>query len=180
MRQGKCVKWLVPSEPPRKPRLSRWRVEGLAAAALCTLLAPPALAQRAITVTGLDGATSTINLEEMTRQTVVTSDRGLRTTFTGVALRDVLAKVGVPLGEALRGKALSRVIIASAPDGYQVTYAIAEIDAAFTDQIVLIADQRDGRPLLPDTGPLQMIVPNDKRPARWVRQVSKLEVRDVK
>ncbi len=156
-------------------------VQWLAAAVFGSLLtALPAFAQRAISVTGTDGTTRTVNLEEFTCQTVVTSDRGLRTTFTGVALRDVLVKVGVPLGEELRGKALSRVIIASAPDGYQVTYAIAEVDAAFTDQVILIADTRDARPLLPDTGPLQIIVPNDKRPARWVRQVSKLEVRDVK
>lgn len=157
------------------------RVQWLAATVLCALFtAQPALAQRTISVTGPEGTASTVNLEEFTRQTVVTSDRGLRTTFTGVALRDVLAKVGVPLGEALRGKALSRVIIASAPDGYQVTYAIAEVDAGFTDQIILIADQRDGRPLLADTGPLQIVVPLDKRAGRWIRQVSKLEVRDVK
>lgn len=39
---------------------------------------------------------------------------------------------------------------------------------------------RDDGPLLPDTGPLQLVVPHDKRPARWVRQVAKVEVRDVK
>jgi DMSO/TMAO reductase YedYZ molybdopterin-dependent catalytic subunit len=157
------------------------RVHGLAAAVFCILLtALPAFAQRTIAVTSPDGTTSTVNLDEFTRQSIVTSDRGLRTTFTGVALRDVLATAGVPLGEALRGKALSRVIVASAPDGYQVTYAIAEVDAAFTDQVILIADQRDGKPLLPDTGPLQIVVPLDKRAGRWVRQVSKLEVRDVK
>jgi len=156
-------------------------VKTLFSAVLGTLfLAAAAQAQHAISVTGPAGDTTRVNLAELTRHTVVTADRGLRTTFQGVALRDVLGKAGVALGEALRGKALSRVIIASAPDGYQVTYAIAEIDAAFTDQIVLVADTRDGRPLLPDTGPLQIIVPNDKRPARWVRQVSKLEVRDVK
>lgn len=153
----------------------------LAAAVLCTLFwARAASAQPAISVTGPTGVATNVNLAELARHTVVTADRGLRTTFEGVALRDVLVKAGVPLGEALRGKALSRVIIASAPDGYQVTYAIAEVDAAFTDQIILVADRRDGRPLLPDTGPIQIIVPNDKRPARWVRQVSRLEVRDVK
>jgi len=152
----------------------------VAALILAMLMARPALAQRTIAVTGPDGATNTVNLEEFARQTIVTSDRGLRTTFTGVAVRDVLAKAGVSLGEALRGKALSRVIIARAPDGYQVTYAIAEVDAAFTDHVIIIADQRDGRSLLPDTGPLQIVVPGDKRPARWVRQVSALEVRDVK
>lgn len=84
------------------------------------------------------------------------------------------------LGEALRGRALSRVIVVSGTDGFQVVYAIAEVDAAFTDQIILLADRRDDGPLLPDTGPLQLVVPHDKRPARWVRQVAKVEVRDVK
>ncbi len=49
--------------------------------------------------------------------------------------------------------------IATAVDGYQVAYAIAELDAAFTDQMMLIADRRNGQPLLPDTGPLQIVVP---------------------
>jgi hypothetical protein len=71
------------------------------------------------------------------------------------------------------------VLIASAPDGYRVAYAIAELDAAFTDQIVLVADRRNGKPLLPDTGPLQVVVPNDRRPARWVRQVNRIEVRQL-
>ena len=140
----------------------------------------PVQAQRTLSVTAPDGTTTSVELDGLVRRSIVTSDRGLKTTFDGVALRDVLAKVGVELGEALKGKALSRVIIASAPDGYQVTYAIAEVDAGFTDQVILLADQRDGRPLLPDTGPLQIVVPLDKRPARWVRQVTRLEVRDVK
>ena len=86
-----------------------------------------------------------VALEKLERRTVVTEDRGLRTTFEGVALRDVLAQAGVVFGEKLRGKALAQVVIATARDGYQVAYAIAELDAAFTDQIVLLADRRDGR-----------------------------------
>ena len=156
-------------------------VKTVVAAVFCTLLcARPAHAQRTIGVTGPDGQLTTVNLGEFPRQTVVTGDRGRRATFEGVALRDVLAKAGVPLGEALRGKALSRVIIVSGLDGYQVVYAIAEVDVAFTDQIILLADRRDDGPLLPDTGPLQLVVPHDQRPARWVQQVAKIEVRDVK
>ncbi len=45
---------------------------------------------------------------------------------------------------------------------------------------VILATAADGRPLLPDTGPLQIVVPLDQRPARWIRQVTKLEVRNVK
>ena len=105
-------------------------VKTVVAAAFCTLLcARPAHAQRTIGVTGPDGQLTTVNLGEFPRQTVVTGDRGRKATFEGVALRDVLAKAGVPLGEALRGKALSRVIIVSGLDGYQVVYAIAEVDA---------------------------------------------------
>ena len=45
--------------------------------------------------------------------------------------------------------------------------------------MVLIVDRRNGQPLLPDSGPLQIIVPQDRRPARWIRQVTTLEVRQL-
>ena len=151
----------------------------LAAALICTAnTVTPIFAQR-LDVVGLDGRTVPVSTGALERRTVVTEDRGLRTEFQGVALRDVLIKAGVPFGDALKGPALARVIIASAPDGYRVVYAIAELDAAFTDQIVLLADSRNGKPLLPDNGPWQIIVPNDKRPARWIRQVNKIEVRQL-
>ena len=156
-------------------------VRNTAAGLVCTLItAGSAVGQAAaVEVIGLEGKPLMVALDKIERRTVVTEDRGLRTMFEGVALRDVLAQAGVVFGEKLRGTALAQVVIATARDGYQVAYAIAEFDAAFTDQIVLLADRRDGRPLLPDTGPWQIIVPNDKRPARWMRQVSKVEVRQL-
>lgn len=151
------------------------------AVAVCALAAAlPARAQSSVDVVGLDGRRVAVTFGGMDRKTVITSDHGLKTTFEGVALRDILTKAGVPLGEALHGKALARIIIATATDGYQVAFAIAEVDAGFTDQVILVADRRNGQPLLPDTGPLQIVVPLDKRAGRWVRQVTKLEVRDVK
>ena len=150
-----------------------------AAAAVCTAnTAAPVFAQ-SLEVVGLDGKTVSVSPAALERRTVVTEDRGLRTEFQGVALRDVLINAGIPFGDAIKGPALARVIIASAPDGYRVVYAIAELDAAFTEQIVLLADSRNGKPLLPDNGPWQIVVPNDKRPARWIRQVNKIEVRQL-
>lgn len=148
---------------------------------VCTLsVAVAAQAQRSIDVVGLDGKKSTVSLSDLPRKTFDTADAaGIKTTHEGVALRDVLVKAGVPMGDALRGKALARVVLATAADGYQVAYAIAEIDAAFNEQVMLIADTRNGKPLLADTGPLQMIVPQDKRPARWIRQLIQLEVRQL-
>ena len=151
----------------------------LCVAGFCTASTATAVFAQSIQVVGLDGRSVTVALAGFERRTVVTQDRGLRTEFQGAALRDVLMKAGVPFGDAIKGPALARVVIASAPDGYRVVYAIAELDAAFTDQIVLVADRRDGRPLLPDSGPLQIIVPNDKRAARWIRQVNKIEVREL-
>jgi hypothetical protein len=149
-------------------------------AIICTAIAVSPVLAQSIEVVGLDGKSVSVDTTSLERRSVVLEDRGLRTEFQGVALREVLMKAGIPFGDALRGAAMARVILASAPDGYRVAYAIAELDSGFTDQVVLLANRRDGKPLLPDTGPLQIIVPNDKRAARWVRQVNKLEVRELR
>lgn len=146
-------------------------------ALVCTLAAPSAAAGQTIDVVTADGRTTEVALGTLERRSVTTEDRGLKTTFDGVHLRDVLSAAGVEFGEALKGRALAQVVIASARDGYRVAYAIAELDPAFTERIVLLADRRDGRPLLPDTGPLQIVVVGEKRPARWIRQLLKLEVK---
>jgi hypothetical protein len=153
----------------------------VAVLAVCTVSAATmAWAQPSIDVIGLDGRKTTVAFDGMPRQSIDTADAaGIKTTYAGVALRDVLAKAGVPMGEALRGKALARVVIATATDGYQVAFAIAELDPGFNDDLVLIADTRNGKPLLADSGPLQIIVPQDRRAARWVRQLTRLEVRQL-
>jgi hypothetical protein len=148
---------------------------------LCTLcVAVSAAAQSSIDVIGLDGRKTTVALEGLERSTVITADAaGIKTTHQGVQMRDVLAKAGVPMGSGMKGRGLARVVIATAADDYQVAFAIAEVEADFNDHVILVADTRDGKPLLPDTGPLQLIVPQDKRAARWIRQVTTLEVRQL-
>lgn len=97
-------------------------------------------------------------------------------TYAGVPVRDLLAKAGVPFGEKLRGPALRMVVIARTRDHYAVVYALAEFDEAFSDRTVLVADQQDGQPLGAGAGPLRLVAPGDKRPARWARSVTSLEV----
>jgi DMSO/TMAO reductase YedYZ molybdopterin-dependent catalytic subunit len=41
---------------------------------------------------------------------------------------------------------------------------------------VLLADTADGKPLPPQAGPLRLVVPDDKRHARWVRQVTRIDI----
>jgi hypothetical protein len=96
--------------------------------------------------------------------------------YEGVRVSDLLAKAGVPLGDKLRGKAMAMYVLAQASDGYAVVYSIAEIDPAMCDGRIIVADQINGKPLDPKEGPFKIIVPQDKRPARWIRMLTTLTV----
>jgi DMSO/TMAO reductase YedYZ molybdopterin-dependent catalytic subunit len=101
---------------------------------------------------------------------------GTTATYEGVSLAELLRRAGVPQGEALHGQALQLCVIVKAADSYQALFALAELDPAMTDKIVLLAFSRDGASLDAAAGPLRIIVPDEKRQARWVRQVIEIEV----
>ena len=63
-------------------------------------------------------------------------------------------------------------VMVSASDGYRVVFALAEFDPDFTDRIVILADRRDGHALAPPEGPFRLVVAEEKRHARWVREVT--------
>jgi hypothetical protein len=98
--------------------------------------------------------------------------------FTGVAVSDILALVGTPSGEKLRGHALRQVVIVRARDAYAVSFSLADFDAAYSDRTLLLADQEDGAPFPDTAGPLRLIVSGDKKAARWVRMVNSIEILD--
>jgi len=97
--------------------------------------------------------------------------------WRGVKLDDVLAKAGVSLDKPLRGKSLASFVRITGADGYQVVFGLADLDATLGHTQVLLVDTRDGKPLDKD-GPYRLLVPGDKRPARWVRNVTSIEVVD--
>ncbi|MGA9569773.1 MAG: hypothetical protein WBS17_06780 [Candidatus Acidiferrales bacterium] len=99
-------------------------------------------------------------------------------TYSGVPLAALLAKLDAPLGEHLRGKALASYIVASGSDGYSVVLSIAEADPSFHGGDILVADTRDGQPL-GTSGPFQLIVSEDKRPARWVHNLVSISLQDA-
>ena len=96
--------------------------------------------------------------------------------YSGVPLVDLLAHLGVPHGKALMGKALADYIVATGSDGYKSVVALGEIDPDFHPGVVLIADTLDGKPLGAKTGPFRLVVSEDKRPARSVRNLVSIEV----
>jgi len=99
--------------------------------------------------------------------------------YSGVPVRDLLAKAGVEFGEKLRGKGLRLAVLARCRDHYDVVYALAEFDDAFSSRVILLVDRQDGQPLPDALGPLRVVVPGDRRSARWARMVTSLEVVSV-
>lgn len=89
---------------------------------------------------------------------------------------EVLRAAGAPLGDALRGANLMLYLRIGATDGYQVVYALAELDPGFRDARVILADTRDGKPLDAKEGPFRIIAAGEKRPGRWVRNVNAIDV----
>jgi len=70
-------------------------------------------------------------------------------------------------------------VLARCRDHYDVVFALAEFDDAFSGRVILLADREDGGPLPDGQGPLRLVVPGDKRVARWARMVTSLEVAEV-
>lgn len=116
------------------------------------------------------------DLAGMPRETVsVAGQGGTKVAYEGVPLREVLKRAGVPLGKDLRGKALASYLSAKAHDGYEVVFSLGEIDASFGNESILIADKRDGKPLVGQEGPLRLVCPGDTAGARSVRMLEVLE-----
>ncbi len=89
----------------------------------------------------------------------------------------LLKSAGVPFGEQMRGPAMSLYVVVIAADGYQAVYALPELDPLANEGPVILAEQKNGQPLDAASGPLRIILPKEKRHARWVRKVIKIEVR---
>ena len=118
------------------------------------------------------------DLKAMPHAEVVAKDKdGKNHTYTGVPLAELLKQAGTTTGAELRGKNLSKVVIVKATDGYEVVFALPEIDPEFTTRIILLADSVDGNPLAQGVGPYRIVVPDEKKPARWVRDVKAIEIR---
>jgi DMSO/TMAO reductase YedYZ molybdopterin-dependent catalytic subunit len=121
---------------------------------------------------------SAADLAKLPRRTVRAKDHsGKESAYEGVALIEILRLAGVPFGESLRGKNLSLYLIVEAADGYRAVFALPELDSAFTDRVIPLADHKDGNSLSTSEGPLRIVIPDEKRQARWVRQVTSLIIR---
>jgi DMSO/TMAO reductase YedYZ molybdopterin-dependent catalytic subunit len=121
---------------------------------------------------------SSEDIAKLPRRSIRAKDHGGKESeFEGVPLVEALKQAGVKFGEGLRGKNLELYLVVEAADGYRAVFALPELDPAYTDRIILLADKRDGKAMDAKEGPLRIVVPEEKRHARWVRQVTGLVIK---
>jgi hypothetical protein len=116
------------------------------------------------------------DLAKMPRASASWSEHGPAVSYEGVLLYEVLKAAGAPLDQQLSGKALASYVLAEAKDGYQVVFTLPELDPAFTDGKILLADTANGQPLDATHGPFRVVVAHDKKGARSIRMLEKLTV----
>lgn len=140
----------------------------------------PAVPSIQLKIKGLDGKSITLSPEEfaaLPHKTVSVFNAHSKTTekYSGVPLTELLAKVGVPQGEQVKGKLFLTGIVAEGTDNYDVLYALAEVDPSIHAGDVLVADSVDDHKLEKD-GAFKMVSTEEKRPARWVRNLTSITV----
>jgi hypothetical protein len=131
-------------------------------------------------IQGMDGSKLDLtpaDLKVLPHKTVTVFNAHIKKneTYSGVVLADLLEKVHAPLGEALKGKLFMTGIVAEGTDGYRVLYSLAEVDPAMHTGDVIVADAVNGEPIAKN-GAFQLINTEDKRPARWVRNLDAIAV----
>jgi len=136
-----------------------------------------------LTVTGLDGKTaaySAADLKALTHKSITVYNEHAKANeiYSGVPLTDLLAKANVPAGPALRGKLFLLYVLAEGTDHYRVLYSLDETDPVNHAGDVIVADSLNGSPLTED-GAFKLVSSEDKRPARWVRNLTTVTVKSA-
>jgi len=126
-----------------------------------------------VVIYGDEDETLAISRGELERMPSITVEAsfhdGRSATFEGVRIRDLLTLAGAPTH--VQGPELLRFLVVEATDGYRALFSRSEVEPDFRAEPPILAYRENGRPIDPKFGPLQVIVPDELRHVRWVRQV---------
>ena len=147
---------------------------------LYLLLAMSSQAQTVLTISGEVTKPLTLqraDLDAIPHIDVTAKDHdGKEHRYSGVPLSELLKLAGATLGNELRGKNLRKYLVVKAADGYEAVFALPELDPEFATRTILLADKVDGEPLAQGVGPYRVVVPGEKKMARWVREIKAIEI----
>jgi hypothetical protein len=141
---------------------------------------PVAVPSTSLTVT-VDAMTVTFyvaGLQGMPQKTVMVHNEHTKMDekYTGVALSDLLAKANFVENPANHAKFVHSYIRAEGTDHYWVVYSAIEVEGSEHDGDVIVATSMDGKDLGAD-GNFKLVSTGDKKPQRWVRNLSAITLK---
>jgi hypothetical protein len=133
-----------------------------------------------LTVNGNATKLSVTDLQAMPQKTVKVHNahNNMDETYAGVALGDLLAKAGFVADKTTQKKMLHSFIQAEGTDKYWVLYSAIEVEPSEHDGDVIVATAMDGKPLGAD-GNFKLISTADKKPQRWVRNLTAITLKSA-
>lgn len=93
--------------------------------------------------------------------------------YKGVLFWDVLQANKAFDGLERNGE-LKRTFLVDARDGYSIAFSVGEIHPDFGNTQLMLATEVDGKPI---QGGIRIVVPGDKRGARAIHDIVKIELR---
>ncbi|WP_310542360.1 molybdopterin-dependent oxidoreductase [Phenylobacterium sp.] len=146
--------------------------------ALALAVAPVTAFAQSLTVVDPGGKTKVLtpaDLADLPRAEVKSGAR----TYDGPVLTYVLRAGGLPVGPRLHGDPLRAYVVMTGKDGFQAVYSLAELDKDFHDDLVILADHVDGKPLPDKEAPWRVASSGDKKGWRSVFGLARIEARLV-
>jgi hypothetical protein len=133
-----------------------------------------------VTVDGKATTLSVTDLSAMPQKTMTVYNEHMKAdeTYTGVLLGDLLAKYGLPVDKTTHRKMLRSYIVAEGMDKYWVLYSVTEVEGSEHNGEVIVATSVGGKPLGED-GQFKLVDSEDKKPQRWVRNLSGITVKSA-
>jgi hypothetical protein len=91
---------------------------------------------------------TTADFAQLPHQKLTTKDTdGKPSLLTAFPWPNCCSRLALSFGEKLRGKNLALFLVVEAADGYKAVFALPELDPAFNDRTIILAEARDGIPL---------------------------------
>lgn len=150
----------------------------------------PDPANAAIEVRGDVDKPGSLTMKELTAMPSLKVDwtaHGKTRSVTGVPLGKALERFGVgpgPMSKEMQPKdkrpGYKKVIVASAPDGFQAVLSVAEITEGMGKTQALLVWKVDDKPLPPNEQPLRLVIVTDGEPSRSLYRLQRLDIVDLR
>ena len=144
---------------------------------------PPAAPSTSLTLT-VDGKATTFSvadLKAMPQKTVKVHNAHTNAdeTYSGVALGDLLAKAGFVADKTTQRKMLRSFLQVEGTDKYWVVYSLTEVEGSeHLGDVIVATSMNDGKDLGAD-GQLKLVSTEDKKPQRWVRNLTAITLKSA-